>query len=60
MPTILRIGPYRFFFTQGIAMNRVMYTLNAMIKSRNSGWTRPGFKVAAGFRVWNWTGYGNW
>lgn len=39
MPTVLRSGPYRLYFTGTNRTNRHTCTLTAMINQPNSGWT---------------------
>ena len=40
MPTILRDGPYRYFFYSAMDMNHRTFTLNEMMPSPSSGCTR--------------------
>ncbi len=45
MPTVLIIGPYRFFFysSQVTRMNRLIYILSAITIKPNSGFNRFGY-----------------
>ncbi len=51
MPTVLRIGPYRFFFFAGDRNEPLHIHIEREDKVRNSGLIRLGYKVAVVFHV---------
>jgi len=57
---VLRVGPYRFFFYEVIAMSRHMFMLSMTIKSQSSGLTRFGYKGVVDFPGQKLAGFRNW
>lgn len=53
MPTVLRMGPYRFFSMRAIVTNRGMCMFNETTGWPNSGWNRYDFSIAAVSAAWN-------
>src|SRR5438093_485710 len=63
MPTVLPVGPYRFFFSPVTARNRLTSTSSATTVRPNSGSTLSGSSAAAassgrrstGSEIWSWS-----
>ena len=53
MPTVLRIGPYRFFFYSHETTDLRMFMLNEIGLPRSSGWKVPNWHVIMGSAGWN-------
>jgi hypothetical protein len=49
MPTVLRAGPYRFFFYAGDGVSRPISMSSTMAVKRSSGSTRCGWIEVAAF-----------
>ena len=53
MPTVMRIGPYRFFFYSGIGRSRVTSTWNVTTRRPSSGWIQCDWNEALDSAVRN-------
>ena len=49
MPTVLRVGPYRFYFYAGDRYEPPLFMLSVRTKLQNSGLIRRGYKAAVDF-----------